>query len=143
MVSTAHVSGLVGHVGGVARAVDRRAVAGAAPTAPLDVMALAAHAYFASVTGGLCYWSHLAASWSDSCRTLAAASMPGTANAGTLGLRTLIDQIREHIRQVGEIPLQEARLLQAELEKLTTRAQGLAGDPTPDNDPKRNPRAKL
>ena len=98
-----------------------------------DVMALVAQAYFVWMSGGLRYSNRVAGLWNEYSRTLAerfatAASVP---DAAGVELVTLVDEARAQLRQVGELTLQEARLLQEEMDRLAAEMRRLVDDQGP------------
>ena len=98
-----------------------------------NVMALVAQAYFAWMNGGLRYSNRVAGLWNEFYRTLAerfaaAASVPGAAG---VELVTLVDEARAQLRQVGELSLQEARLVQEEMDRFAAEMRQLVDDQGP------------
>lgn len=94
-------------------------------TAP-DAVQFISQAWLSYMTSGFRYWSHLADAWARTLpllvRTVAESS--GAAHRETQA--ALIDQLRARFRELAEYPAHEARLLQAELDRIAS-AMGPAG----------------
>ena len=98
-----------------------------------SVMALVAQAHVAWMSGGFRYSSRVAVLWAEYHRTLgerfsAAASVP---DAAGVELVTLVDDARAQLRQLGELTLQEARLLQEEMDRFAAAMRHLVDDQGP------------
>jgi hypothetical protein len=118
-------------VSATAPAVDRRAVSdpspgalGAVPPA-LGVVGQVGGAFMAS---GLRYWSRLAEVWMRVLPTLYAAAAQGPAADGD-GAAALGDDLRAALRELAELPCQESRRLQAELDRIVSPGATAAPDP--------------
>ena len=98
-----------------------------------SVMTLVAQAYFAWISGGLRHSSRVAVLWNEYFRTLAerfnaAASVPGAAE---IELVSLVDESRAQLRQLGELSLQEVRLVQEEMDRFAAAMRHLVDDQCP------------
>lgn len=85
-----------------------------------DVVQFMSQAYIAYLTSGLRYWSRLTEVWAKVLPPLAGGvAEVSTGNASRPEARAvLIDEVRACLRELAEMPQQEARLLQAQLEKI-------------------------
>jgi hypothetical protein len=100
------------------------------PVSPaLGVMGQVGGAFVAS---GLRYWARLAEIWTRAMPALALATAraPGSRDGGAEAGAALTDELRAVLRELADLPCQESRRLQAELDRLTT--SGAA--PVPDAD---------
>jgi hypothetical protein len=98
-----------------------------------DLAALAARAYLVTAASGLRFWSRLARSYGDyqsSALPSALARATGT-SVPEAQRRGLAEDFRKYLREVSDISLQEARLLQLELEKLAEAAASAVDDGEP------------
>jgi hypothetical protein len=100
-----------------------------------DLAALAARAYLVTAVSGLRFWSRLARSYGDyqsSALPSALARATGTSESEA-ERRSVAEDFRKYLREVSDISLQEARLLQLELEKLAEAAASAVddGEPSP------------
>lgn len=89
-----------------------------------DLTALAARAYLVTAASGLRFWSRLARSYGDyqSSALPSALAQATGASEPEAQRRGLAEDFRKYLREVSDISLQEARLLQMELEKLAEAA---------------------
>jgi hypothetical protein len=95
--------------------------AGAAGTA--DIAALLTQAYLLAAASGLRYLRRVAQTYgahqSDILQSLL--ERISDSRAPDKERRALIDEIRTYLREIGDVSLQEARIFQAELEKISAR----------------------
>ena len=61
---------------------------------------------------------------------------------GAEELRIFVDEARAQIRKAGELSLQEARLLQAQMEKLAVEIRDRADPSSPQDKPQRYAKSK-
>ena len=100
-----------------------------------DLAALAARAYLVTAASGLRFWSRLARSYGDyqsSALPSALARATGTIVSEDQR-RGLAEDFRKHLREVSDISVQEARLLQLEFEKLAEAAASAVDDGEPNS----------
>jgi hypothetical protein len=87
---------------------------------PSDIMQFMSQAYAAYAASGLRYWSRTMDVWAKA--ILPIASGVAEMSAGDAGRpearAALIDELRACLRELTEMPQQEARRLEAELEKI-------------------------
>jgi hypothetical protein len=94
-----------------------------------DLLSLAMQANVAAGLGGLRYWGRLAQIHAAHQANVARALAAGGFDASRSGKeqRMLADEFRAYLREVGDLATQEARILQAELEKLAANVAGAVG----------------
>jgi len=90
----------------------------------LDAAGVLSQAYLIAAASGLRYWRRLAESY-DAHQSAALRSLPALAADAGLSeqeRRVLVDEFRAYLREMGDIASQEARLFQAQLERLAAAA---------------------
>jgi hypothetical protein len=113
--------------------IDTSQDAAEQPVKDGDLAALAARAYLVTAASGLRFWSRLARSYGDyqsSALPCALARATGT-SVSEAERRSLAEDFRKYLREVSDLSLQEARLLQLELEKLAEAAASAVDDGEP------------
>ena len=95
-----------------------------------DMASLVAQSYLIAMVSGLRYWRRVA----ETFRThesaivqslMARAAVPRTSDQER---RALIDEIRAYLREVGDISVQEARIVQTDLDKLAAEVAKVASN---------------
>jgi hypothetical protein len=109
-----------------------------------DLTAIAARAYLVAAASGLRYWSGLARSYGDfqSSALPSVLARAGGTNVSEAERRGLAEDFRKYLREVSDLSLQEARLLQLELEQLAEAAASAVGDSEPGSVHRRRWKAK-
>jgi hypothetical protein len=95
-----------------------------------DLAGLAARAYLVAAASGLRFWSRLARSYGDyqsSALPSVLAQVTGT-SVSEAQRRGLAEDFRKYLREVSDLSVQEARLLQSEFEKLAEAAASAVAD---------------
>lgn len=92
----------------------------APPPVDPQTLALLGQAWLVVVTSGIRYWAHAAETWA---KLLAAVPRSFTAKSGDLAEAdaTLIDEFRARLRELADLPCQESRRIQAELDDIVQR----------------------
>jgi len=95
-----------------------------------DMAPLLAQTYLIAMVSGLRYWRRVAETYrtheSAIVRSLMArAAAPSTSDGER---RALIDEIRAYLREVGDVSLQEARIVQTNLDKLAAEVARVASN---------------
>ena len=87
---------------------------------PDDTLVLFAQLYFACLTSGLRYWSRVAETWTRIAPTLARAlaGMNGEPGGSAEARAVLLEELRAALRELAQLPAEEWRTLEAELERL-------------------------
>jgi hypothetical protein len=96
------------------------------------VASLVAQAYLAAAVSGFRYWRRVAQTYGAHQSGILQSFLAGGGVSGD-ERRALIEEIRAYLREVGDVSLQEARILQSELEKLSVEvaeAGGAAAEPS-------------
>jgi hypothetical protein len=127
----------VSTLGGEAAAPDR------APKAA-GVASLVAQAYLAAAVSGFRYWRRVAQTYGAHQSSILQSLLAGGAGAGLSDdeRRALVEEIRAYLREVGDVSLQEARILQSELEKLSAGVAEAGGAAAESSTHRRRWRAK-
>ena len=109
-----------------------------------QVIELVAQAHLASSSAFLRCCDRAARSWGEYGQAAAASASPAALSDGVdVGaLAKLVDEARAHVRRLGEIALDESRLLSAQMEALGERLRAMVDDPAPQRAPRRYARAK-
>lgn len=105
-----------------------------------DVAGFLGQTWMVAATSGFRYWRRVAELYGARQAAILQALASGGLSENER--RAMIDELRSYVRELGDVSLQEARVLQRELERLSL---GLAEsiDPTPsDGEPHRRWRAK-
>jgi hypothetical protein len=114
------------------------------PVKDTDLAALAARAYLVAAARGLHFWSGLArvyGNYQSGALPSVLARATGT-SVSEAQRRSLAEDFRKYLREVSDLSLQEARLLQLELEKLAEAAASAVDDGNPSSVYRRRWRAK-
>jgi hypothetical protein len=103
---------------------------GGATDKAADMASVVAQAYLIAMVSGLRYWRRVAETYrtheSAIVRSLMArAAVPSRSDAER---RALIDEIRAYLREVGDISVQEARIVQTDLDKLAAEVAKVASN---------------
>jgi hypothetical protein len=86
-----------------------------------DIFQFLAQAWLAYVASGLRYWSQLADAWARTVPAVARVLTDGDAAAKRPdGRAVAIDDLRSRLRELADIPSQESRVLQAELDRIAS-----------------------
>ena len=127
----------VSAIGGEAASPD------GAPNAA-GVASLVTQAYLAAAVSGFRYWRRVAQTYGAHQSSILQSLLAGGAGAGVSDdeRRALIEEIRAYLREVGDVSLQEARILQSELEKLSAEVAGAGGAAAEPSKHRRRWRAK-
>lgn len=91
-----------------------------APVDPIDVAQFLGQAWVAYMASGLRYWSRVADAWVRAMPPIAraVAESVGAQAPDPEGRAKLLDELRARLREIAESPAEEARVLQAELERV-------------------------
>ena len=95
-----------------------------------DLASLVAQTYLVAMVSGLRYWRRVAETYRTHepaiVRSLMArAAVPSTSEGER---RALIDEIRAYLREVGDVSVQEARIVQTDLDKLAAEVAKVASN---------------
>jgi hypothetical protein len=103
---------------GTARAKKQSAQTPVGTSEMLQFLGQAGLAYLAS---GFRYWSRMADAWAKTLPSVTRAAAAGRASGTSAEDRAVfIDELRARLRDLVDIPAQEARLLQTELDRIAT-----------------------
>lgn len=99
-----------------------------------DVVGFLGQTWMVAAASSFRYWRRLAETYGERQASIMRALAAGGLSENER--RTIIDELRSYVRELGDVSLQEARLLQSELERL---AAGVAksADPGPSPGPQR------
>jgi hypothetical protein len=119
-----------------------RDVQGPGANGPLIVVLAQAH--FAAAAAFMRYSNRSAQSWAEYVQAAAGAAAPSVRPSGSDGeaLGTLVDEARAHVRRLGEIALDEARLLDVQMQVLSEQLRTVVEDPASSGAPRRHVRTK-
>lgn len=94
-----------------------------------DVAALVAQAYLTATVSGVRYWRRVAQTYGAHQSGILQSLLAGGADANLPEeqRRALVEEIRSYLREVGDVSLQEARIFQSALEKLSAQVAGVGG----------------
>jgi hypothetical protein len=117
------------------------ALGGEGPASPdgapraAGVASLVAQAYLAAAVSGFRYWRRVAQTYGAHQSSILQSFLAGGAGSSVPDeeRRALIEEVRAYLREVGDVSLQEARILQSELEKLSAgvaEAGGAGAEPS-------------
>jgi hypothetical protein len=103
---------------------------------PAEIVSLIAQSYLIAATSGLRYLSRVGQTYAVHQTDILSSLLGSTAGrqASEEDRRALTENIREYLRELGDIAQQEARILQVELEKVgegLARAADEGGTPSP------------
>jgi hypothetical protein len=85
-----------------------------------DLAQFLSQAWLAYVASGLRYWSRLADAWARTLPSVAHAFAQEGDGKRPEGRAVQLDELRSRLRDLAEIPSQESRILQAELDRLAS-----------------------
>lgn len=87
---------------------------------PIDVAQFLGQAWVAYMTSGMRYWSRVADAWVRAMPPIAraVAESVGVQAPDPESRAKLLDELRARLREIAEAPAEEARVLQAELERV-------------------------
>lgn len=113
--------------------IDTSQHAAEQPVKDSDFAAVAARAYLVAAASGLRFWSRLARSYGDyqSCALPSVLARATGTSVSEAQRRSLAEDFRKYLREVSDLSIQEARLLQLELEKLAEAAASSVDDGEP------------
>lgn len=103
-------------------------------------LGLFAQAHLASAAAGMRCWSRWAQSWAEYRQAAMPAAAPRADDGEALG--RAVDEARAHLRRLGEIALDEARLLDTQMQALSEQLRTVVEDPAAPGAPRRRARAK-
>jgi hypothetical protein len=114
------------------------------PGADGGLMAVLTQAHFASAAAFMRCWNRSAQSWAEYRQAAAGAVAPSAPPSGSDGeaLGRLVDEARAHVRRLGEIALDEARLLDVQMQVLSEQLRAVVEDPASSGAPRRRARTK-
>lgn len=109
---------------------------------PRQLIELVAQAHLASSSAFMRCWNRALQSWTEYGRAAAGAASAFPEGLDDAALAKLVDEARAHVRRLGEIALDEARLFNAQMEALGEHLRACAEDPPAQGSPRRRARAK-
>jgi hypothetical protein len=114
--------------------VDVASVAGLAQSdkagKAVDMSGLVAQAYLVAMASGLRYWSKLAQTYGAHQSSILRSLLTRISepDLGEADGAALAEEIRTYLREIGDVSTQEARLFQAELERIAAELANAAGN---------------
>jgi hypothetical protein len=109
-----------------------------------DLPSLVAQAYLAATVSGARYWRRVAQTYRTHQSGILQSLLARIADSSMSDNErcALIDEIRAYLREIGDVSLQEARIFQSELEKLSAQVAEAGGASAEPSEHRRRWRAK-